>query len=147
MDSGGSAKLMREYLCKVGRTVYLVNLDTDEGYTFNSFGDPQGLTTGKLGYANSRSQLEVDLLSFLGESCVNVSEIYFQGEVGVVNVDYMTAYQKLKDIVPKADYLVYRVKHDEGAIQILVPCKKNMLTKLDIEKTLGTVKWSKLSNI
>lgn len=137
---------MREYLCKVGRSIHLVNLDTDEGYTFNSFGDPLSLSSGKLAYASSMSRLEVDLLSVLGESCINVCEIYFQGEIGVVNTNYMSAYQKLKDIIPKADYLVYRVKHVEGAIQILVPCKKNMLSKLDIENTLGTVKWSKLSN-
>lgn len=137
---------MREYLCKVGKTIYLVNLDIDEGYIFNSFGDPQGISTGKLAYINAISRTEVDLISFLGEIMVGKSEIYFNGEIGVVNMDYMSAYQKMKDVLPKADYLVYRVKHEEGAIQVLIPCKKGMLSKSDIENVLGTLKWSKLCN-
>lgn len=136
---------MRELIGKKGNQTYLINIDFDEAYIFNQFGEGLSGTNSTLAAATLGVTTEIDILSILGESGSNVCQVLFNGEVATVSLGYMQTYFKLQPSVLVADTIIYRINHEEGANQILIPLKKNTINTSVIEEVLGTLTWNKLS--
>lgn len=136
---------MREYLGRSGNIVYLINLDTNECESFNKFGKMEGKTTGILGYAGSKSLVEIDILSLIGDPVMSICEIYFNGYKGTVPIGYSEVLSRLSGKLSLVDPVIYRVVHPEGVMQILLPCRKGKLINKELEQLLGmSIVWSSL---
>lgn len=136
---------MREYLGRKGNFVYLINLDTNECAVFNMFGKMETMTSGKLGYVEAMSTVEIDILSIIGDPLMSFCEIYFNGQKGSIPLSYSNVLSKLAKHISLQDPIVYRVVHPEGVMQVLLPCKKNTLSHSEICNLLNnSISWNPL---
>lgn len=137
---------MREYLGRSGNLVYLGNLDFDECRVFNRFGKLERRASGVIGYAESRSRVEVDLLSIIGDTMMNMSEVYLDGRKATVGLSFSGVIARLGGKLELEDSNVYRIVHEDGFIQVVLPLKKGKQGIVEIEKAMGTtLNWEKLS--
>lgn len=139
---------MQEYIGKSGNKTYLISFDTDEGYSFNQYGENISHTTALLAYEDSKSKQEIDILSFVGDPVLDICELYFQGKILLVRMGYFEAFSRLSKSMKVVDGMIYRLKHvDEGVMQLIIPCKKGTLTCNTINILLGedeNLSWSNL---
>lgn len=140
---------MREYLGKTGNAMYLINLDTNECRVFNKFGRLEKSMTGFLGYAECMSLTEIDILSVIGDPVMDICEVYIDGFKGTVSMGYNNLLSSLFSDQSRSKYLVdlllYRIVHPEGVMQLLLPCKKGVVSRNFIEgQCKGHVVWTPL---
>lgn len=135
---------MKEFIGKSGSNIYLVSKDTDEACRFNSYGEKQEDISISMAIISSKYFEPVDILSIVGEPSISICEVYFNGNVAVVNANYFEVYSKLREITLMDSVVPLRIVHENNAMQVLLPYKKNCINIKFINNRIPNLKWEKL---
>lgn len=122
--------MQKEYLSVKGSNMYLIDIDSGEGYSFSEYGGAIEKVTA--GYVLSICKVvnRVDILSILSDSSSDMCEIYFQGKRAIVQDKGINVFRKIPKSYPRETYVTFRIVRPDcmGLTQILVPFKYNCVT-------------------
>ena len=130
--------MAREYLVVKGSYHYLVDMDSNMGYSFTEFGQSIEPVNARYAVTLDGSVTEVDLLSILGDVTLPDCELYLNGSREVVKGSSMNLYAKLSKALQRASITPYRVvrKDMPGLVQILIPLRKGSSSLSDVLRVL-----------
>ena len=136
--------MSNEYLSHKGNDYYIIDLDTDEGYSFSEYGRVIERVNAKYVASICRVLNPVDVLSILSDVNSNMCEIYFKGKRAIVNLKGMSVYSRLPRDLPKETFIVFRILRDDciGLTQLLIPFKKGLVTNDMLSSIFGGLKWN-----
>ena len=129
--------MSREFLGINGKLVYGISLDSNECVVFDRFGKAVGRKTGIIGYSESKTIREVNILSVIGDAVNTSSEVFFDGMVAVVPENYVRVVQVLRQFVVLENPLAYRILYEVGVMQVVLFCRKGPLSLDGIASILG----------
>lgn len=136
---------MEELFGIVGNRHFLINVTFDEACIFDDFG-------GYLGECNSSSaKIEcisnlksTNIISIVGKTGVKKCELYLNGEVTIVNENYLNVVGTLTNKLKKMSYLVYRRNMEDNVTQVCIPIKKSSTSAEYLSKLLSCGEWTRL---
>lgn len=138
------------YIGTKGNIYYIINKETEEAAYFSAFGELQGITTSRLALIDVFNKtIDVDIVSILGNSLYNTSDVLFNNRRVVVNKKYtevLSVFQKSLGHL-KQNSILYRVPHVEvNMSQVILVFKKGTINTDIISDYLGISKtsWSNL---
>lgn len=133
-----------ERLAQSGNTYYIFDKD-GEGASFTYLGRP----ISNVKYSNVSLSLRniqnVHVLSILGMSGINKSDVFFDGFAGTTNTSYVELTKKAKDL-SNMGFVPFRIPRFEepGLMQVLYIMKPGSVTRDDIAKLLDIKEWRRL---
>lgn len=113
---------------------YIIDKDNNEAYVFeSSFGE----SIGKISAIKAMSDcmnariIEVDVVSFVGETNSMFTNVYFNGYCTDVDLSILNTVKSVrKNVKPLSDSTVYKIKHDNMLCNhLLLVYKKGTLSK------------------
>ena len=94
-----------------------------------------------------RTIQDVNVLSILGMSGANKSDVYFDGIAGTTNTGYVELVNKAKSL-SNMGFVPFRFQRGEepGLMQVLFLMKPGTVTREQVKELLNINEWRKLSN-
>lgn len=130
-----------EKLGQAGNTYYIFDSNGD-GVSFTNLG--RFVSKVKLSNVSLflRSIKEVNVLSILGMSGVNRSDVFFNGASGVSNIGYMELIKKAKTL-SNMGFIPFRIQREEepGLMQVLFIIRPGTVSKEKVRELLHVACW------
>ena len=106
-----------------------------EATSFDSFGEKQcSISFSEAFSSTSRSAIEVDFISILGEGMKNYCQLLFKGNTCVIEKPYLDVYSILSKNTNRINHVSYSIKHNNGSVtQVILPLVYNSITSKKIE--------------
>lgn len=134
-----------EYYTHKGNNYYLIDLNSDEGYSFSEFGSSLGKVNAKYVVSISNMLTPVDILSILYDVTTNICEIYYKGKKALISEKGMNVYRKIPKDFPKETFIAFRISRQEqeyiGVSQLLIPFKKDCVSFEMLNNLFGIKAW------
>ena len=111
---------------KKGRFTYIIDRDNKEAWKFDGFGGSVGRVDFFTACSACVNPVDVMVVSVIGEPGENICEVFSDDGSNRLQNGTMT----LETDVNLADYIIYRIPHEEGVLQIIFLCRIG--SKLDI---------------
>lgn len=133
-----------EYVAVKGDRIYVFNLITNEGFAFTGLGRSIEPVMGKYIITQVGSAQETDILSILGDSNKNESELYYMGKRAVISKTALSVYASVPKNLPKVNKIPLRVLRKEapGVTQLLIPFSKGAVSFEELNNIFGELSWS-----
>lgn len=126
---------MSQLLGRKGNLYYLIDTTCKEATSFDSFGEKQSDLSFIDAFCNtSRSAIEVDFVSIVGEGLKGYCQLLFKGKTCVIEKPYLDVYSLLSKNTSRVNHVIYSVKHYNGRVtQVILPLVYNSLSYKEIE--------------
>ena len=119
---------------KKGRFTYIIDRDNKEAWKFDGFGGSVGRVDFFTACSACVNPVDVMVVSVIGEPGENICEVFSDDGSNkfqkVIRSNYSSVLLKIKRQVNLADYIIYRIPHEEGVLQVIFLCRIG--SKLDI---------------
>lgn len=131
------------FACK-GTKHYIIDSSVGNGFSFTDLGaGVEEVTSDYVISICGNTLKEVDVISFLGSSVGNISDIYFNGKHLTVREKVLNVYRMLPSNISKYSNIVYRIPRDDleiGLLQILLLYPKGVLNFNILSRVYGNIK-------
>ena len=136
--------MSKEFFACKGNKHYIIDSSVDNGFSFTDLG--AGIEEVTSNYVISicgNAIKEIDVISFLGSSVGNISDIYFNGKHLTVKEKVLNAYRMIPSSINKYSNIIYRIPRDDleiGLLQILLLYPKGVLNFNILSRIYGNIK-------
>ena len=133
-----------QYLGRRGNYYYLLDEDSNEAYSFDSFVE----SVNSLPYLDARIKINntisrVELVSILGEPLSRVCEVYFNGYTAQVPKGYKDVYSILVNALNLHTRVFFRINRSTSQ-QIILATKQESTSRETLGALLGIFEWVKV---
>lgn len=136
--------MSKEFFACKGNKHYIIDSSVGNGFSFTDLG--AGIEEVTSNYVISlcgNAIKEIDVISFLGSSVGNISDIYFNGKHLTVKEKVLNAYRMIPSSINKYSNIIYRIPRDDlevGLLQILLLYPKGVLNFNILSRIYGNIK-------
>ncbi len=136
--------MSKEFFACKGNKHFIIDSSAGNGFSFTDLGAGiEEVTSNYIISMCGNTIKEVDVISFLGSSVGNISDIYFNGKHLTIKEKVLNAYRMIPSSINKYSNIIYRIPRDDlemGLLQILLLYPKGVLNFNILSKIYGNIK-------